>query len=282
MEPNQEITSGEIIYRIVIGLLCLSLGISEAIIASSNTSTKNYCGYNLWDCCVALSVINFMIFLFTIPYIQNTKNTCYPLSSMCRFGFQIWACVAVYSTDEKCIDKFQKNAGNLYRVLQAETIIFFIDIGVYVAARMFTWCCKSTTIETHYVYQSRQVNQSNTPCHERQQHTARLEQVRQQQAAINFGPVMQPSPLRANAPQANVQQHATELNRIIQIQQRTAEELKLTQQRLELLIQQNNQLNVAPPPAYQSNAIVPPAYIANELVLPAYVADEPAPPAYQN
>lgn len=270
MDPNQEITSGEIIYRMMIGLLCLSLGISEAIIASSNTSTKNYCGYDLWDCCVALSVINFMIFSSTIPYIQNPKNTCYPLSSMCRFGFQIWACVAVYSTDEKCIDKFQKNAGSLYRVLQAETIIFFIDIGFGVMQRCINYWCISD------------FNSSTQQRREQQQHTARLEQVRQQQAAINFGPVMQPSPLRANAPQANVQQHATELNRIIQIQQRTAEELKLTQQRLELLIQQNNQLNVAPPPAYQSNAIVPPAYIANELVLPAYVADEPAPPAYQN
>jgi hypothetical protein len=121
---------------LVVSFLHLAFGIAEAVILSRNDA-RNECGPEIWGCIVMCCVVHFILFMqqtYTNKHSNNNDESIEnnKLSYIANSACSIWAMVCYYNTSSECVDHFKDKYSDLWNMLFAEVILFYIGLGVLV------------------------------------------------------------------------------------------------------------------------------------------------------
>ncbi len=148
--------------RVVIAVLCFCLLLVESAYIVLSIDKKIHCGYEFWGCFVSICLINW-VFVTAYTAAPETRDLIpYAIISVCRVGFQAWACVAVYGTDADCIDRLRDKTPQIYNLLFAETIIFFIELFSELVIHI-TYFIIANNICSKWQHQAAHANQPGEP-----------------------------------------------------------------------------------------------------------------------
>ncbi len=127
-----------IVYQIVMGVAYLAFGIANAVISAENTDAKGECGHAIWYCVMFLAVLGFIgcaetVIVFAMTMIRETelKNRT-TWSGDAIMGVSIWACIGYFEADDECIDFYTSNFPDLWKMLSANVIFFFVHLVIIV------------------------------------------------------------------------------------------------------------------------------------------------------
>ena len=121
------------------GLFNLGLAIAEAVILSRNTDAKSECGPEIWICILVLCIFRF---LGTAVQLKVQKSQNLEEGGVVRLDFSvglgltfflgIWSVYAFHATSSECKALFQDKYLDLWKLIMAEAISFYIVLGILV------------------------------------------------------------------------------------------------------------------------------------------------------
>lgn len=141
----------ECVFKFISVCFSLALGTTEVVVLNYTTAAKNDCGPAIWGCIVLCCVCHFIttgsalaefakLFIASEFNTDNKKKV--QLVHFTSIAGSIWAVVARYDTADECAARFNEEYHNLWIMIEVETYLFFIGLGLLGLACCII-CCGS-------------------------------------------------------------------------------------------------------------------------------------------